>query len=88
MAKFKATISYENCYFEETIEIDAETLGKARIKCEEIKTKNNELVAEISKKNIYTNRVIKNCELKNINWRDELLGIDIGLKLEESKDNI
>lgn len=86
MAKFKATIYYENCNTEESIEIEADTLNKAKEKCEEIKTKNNELVVEIGKKNIYTNRVVKNCKLKNINWRDELLSIDIGI--EESKNNI
>jgi len=84
MAKFKAIILFANCHIKETIEIEADTLGAARIKCEEIKKANNDLVSNLIKKNIYTNRLIKKCELSNVDWRDEFLGC---LKISETKQS-
>lgn len=74
MAKFKAAISYQNCYFEEIIEIEAETISKARIICEEIKKKNEEKIIELNNKNIFTSRKIKKCELYKLDWRLGFLG--------------
>ena len=77
MAKFKIIISYENSYFEELIEIDAETIKQAKIKCEEIKLENNNKIEFLKSKNIYSSKIIKECKLDKYDWSYEVLGCAI-----------
>lgn len=86
--KFKIILTYENYSFEETLQVEAESIQKARQKCEEIKIKNQELIEKLKTKNIFISKQIKDCRLCSLDWRDELKEtLDSKLDLR-SKDDI
>lgn len=82
--KFQIAVKYKNYSFEEILEIDADSVEKAKTKCEEIKQENHELIEKLSGKNIYSSKIIEDCRLykvdkeekiekPKIHWRDELI---------------
>ena len=73
MAKYKIAVFYRDCNFEEIIEIEAESLEKAKEQCGEIKENNIKNIEYLKSRNIYTNRIIRECKIHNANWKEELL---------------
>lgn len=74
MAKFKVAVSYVASYLEEIIEIEADTIKKAKEKCDEIKLENERRVERLNSYNVYVSKIISNCKLDKITWEHELLG--------------
>jgi hypothetical protein len=72
LSKFKVAVRYEGGCCEEILEIEADSAEKARRICSEMISENNSLMEEYSKKGIYISKVIKECRLHQLEWRDEL----------------
>lgn len=72
MAKFKIAVSFVDHNFEEIIEIEARSLKEASEKCEKIKKDNEEMIKHLESKNIYTTRVIEDCKIQKLDWRDDV----------------
>lgn len=82
MGKYQVILTYENHSFEEILQINADSAEKAKLKCEEIKQQNQDLIERLKNKNIYISKKIKDCICK-VDWREELIeSIDKKLKLE------
>ena len=84
MKSFKVKLIFEN-NIEEYQVIQAETIKKANQICEQICLDNKKLVERIESLNVYTTRIIKKCDICNIDWREELLSC---LKIEDLKNDI
>lgn len=84
MKKFNVRVVFEN-NTEELRIIEAKSSSEAKKICEQIYIENKEIIERCASKNIYTTRIIKECSIYGINWRDELLGC---LDLTELEDNV
>lgn len=72
MKKFNIRIVFKNNTEEFKI-INAKTISEAKKICEQMCKENKETIEKCTSKNIYTTRIIKECTICNLNWRDELL---------------
>jgi hypothetical protein len=73
LAKFKVAISFVNYSFEEVIEIEASSIKEASKKCEKIKKDDEKMIKHLESKNVYTSRIIKECRVCKVNWKEDLL---------------
>lgn len=76
-------VRYEGVCCEEILEIEADSAEKARKKCSEMVSENKSLIEEYSRKGIYVSKVIKECRLHQLDWRDEFIPcMNMSLNLE------
>lgn len=73
MAKYKIAVFYVDCSFQEIIEIESDSLSGAEKCCEQIKTSNALSIERLKSFNIYTNRIIKECQVYKADWKEDLL---------------
>jgi hypothetical protein len=82
VGKYKIKITYKNYNFEEVLQINAESLEKAKQKCQQIKDENKEIIEKFKNKNIYVSKQISDC-ICEADWREELINsLNIKLKLD------
>ena len=63
MATYKIKIEYENSSIFEIVEIKSENRRDAEKKCREFYNEKHALIESMSKKNIFTSKIIKSCSL-------------------------
>jgi hypothetical protein len=66
-------IRYKGTCCEEIVDIEANSAERARKRCLEMMEENRVALEKAEKNGIYISRVVADCRLHNMNWRDEFV---------------